>query len=110
MTSKCMCFIFRGYDVKLREIKYSTISNDELHDKVKYLIGTNRQIGPNALLPRLKEQGIVVQRERVRQSCRRVDSAGVAIRSLGRRNIKRRKYKVMGPNSLWHIDGYHKLG
>ena len=26
-----------------------------------------------------------------------------------RRTLHRRTYNVPGPNSLWHIDGYHKL-
>ena len=56
---------------------------------------------------RLQNDGICVQRERVRQAMRRVDPAGVALRS--RRAVKRRTYHVKGPNSLWHLDGNHKL-
>jgi hypothetical protein len=37
----------------------------------------------------------------------RVDSRGVERRF--RRALQRRQYSVCMPNSLWHIDGYHKL-
>ncbi|XP_014670828.1 PREDICTED: uncharacterized protein LOC106811640 [Priapulus caudatus] len=37
----------------------------------------------------------------------RVDPAGVALRS--QKAIKRRTYAVEAPNSLWHLDGNHKL-
>lgn len=90
---------FSANDIKLRK-DFSDISDEDLDIMVKDIIGTNRQIGPNALLPRLKQKGVVVQRERVRQSCRRVDEVGVAMRSLGRQNIQRRKYKAIGPNAV----------
>ena len=37
----------------------------------------------------------------------RVDPLGVEQRS--RHILHRRKYHVPGPNSVWHIDGHHKL-
>ena len=55
----------------------------------------------------LDSQGIKIQRQRVRDSMLRVDENGVHYR-FGRA-IKRRSYNVQMPNSLWHIDGYHKL-
>ena len=36
-----------------------------------------------------------------------VDPCGVQQRM--RNILHRRRYKVQGPNSLWHIDGNHKL-
>ena len=37
----------------------------------------------------------------------RVDPVGIVFRRT--RVINRRIYQVNGPNSLWHIDGHHKL-
>ena len=40
---------------------------------------------------------------------RRVDLEGVVYRRMTLHPVHRRKYSVPAPNSLWHIDGYHKL-
>ena len=48
-----------------------------------------------------------IQRQRVRMSMQRVNAVGVSMRTVHR--MQRRTYKVAGPNSLWHIDGNHKL-
>jgi len=50
---------------------------------------------------------VQVSRQNVRDSVLRIDPAGVALRTTER--IQRRTYSVAGPNSLWHIDGNHKL-
>ncbi|XP_053281934.1 uncharacterized protein LOC128443164 isoform X2 [Pleuronectes platessa] len=57
----------------------------------------------------LKAQGINIQRQRVQESMRRVDPNGVVVRTLQLNPQRRRKYFVPAPNSLWHIDGNHKL-
>ena len=56
---------------------------------------------------RLKGDGIMVSRRRIRESLKRVDPFGVEARL--RNVLHRRKYSVQSPNYLWHIDGYHKL-
>ncbi len=38
----------------------------------------------------------------------RIDPEGAAYRAMSHR-LQRRVYRVAGPNSLWHIDGNHKL-
>ena len=55
----------------------------------------------------LRSQGYKIQRQRIRDSIRRVDPIGVQLQS--RRNLHQRMYQVESPNSLWHLDGYHKL-
>lgn len=47
--------------------------------------------------------------QRVQECMRRVDPQGVLMRSLQLNPRRRRKYSVPAPNSLWHIDGNHKL-
>lgn len=55
----------------------------------------------------MESRGIHVQRERVRASLHRVDSLN--IRARLQHVVERRQYRVPGPNSLWHINGNHKL-
>ncbi|MEQ2186507.1 hypothetical protein GOODEAATRI_029239 [Goodea atripinnis] len=40
---------------------------------------------------------------------RRLDPRGVLMRTLQLNPRRRRRYSVPEPNSLWHIDGNHKL-
>ncbi|KAJ7764735.1 hypothetical protein B0H16DRAFT_1219359, partial [Mycena metata] len=47
-----------------------------------------------------------VQKERVRESLKRVDGLGQLLRTS---DIRRRTYSVPRPNYLWHCDGHHKL-
>lgn len=55
----------------------------------------------------LKSRDIRVPRWRVRTILREIDPKGTCIR--WRTTMKRRKYNVKYPNSLWHIDGNHKM-
>ena len=63
--------------------------------------------GQNSYDGYLRGKGIKIQRHRVRASLSRVDPMGVQRRL--RRALHRRIYSVPMPNSLWHIDGHHKL-
>ena len=62
--------------------------------------------GERLLIGHLAARGIIVQRVRVCASIHRVDPENTAIR---RSVTIRRSYHVQGPNSLWHVDGNHKL-
>jgi hypothetical protein len=62
-------------------------------------------IGCKAMLE--SEMGIFVPRWRVEDCLRSVDPEGAARRLA--RIIYRREYYVPYVNSLWHIDGHHKL-
>ena len=55
----------------------------------------------------LRRLGILLPRAKIRASIHRVDPINTAIRRSI--TIRRRVYCVDGPNSLWHIDGHHKL-
>ena len=55
----------------------------------------------------LKSLGLRVQQKRVGKALVRVDPKTSKIRWACL--IKRRKYQVPGPNSLWHADGHHSL-
>ena len=53
------------------------------------------------------EHGLITTRETVRKVLKIVDPEGVERRL--RHRLKRRQYKVKGPNYIWYIDGYDKL-
>ena len=55
----------------------------------------------------LLSNGMKIQRARVHGSMLRIDPYGMQRRL--RRVLHRRKYSVPMPNSLWHLDGNHKL-
>lgn len=59
------------------------------------------------MIGHLRSNGIRVPRCRVRASIHRVDPVNTAIRR--RLTVRRRVYYAEGPNSVWHIDGHHKL-
>lgn len=68
----------------------------------------NDQLGSEAVRAQLRAEGILVQRCRVRSSMHRVNPRAAALRAMCQR-LRRRSYRVAGPNSLWHLDGNHKL-
>ena len=100
-------FVCREYDIPLRG-RYSDLTDTALDDTLRGLIGLNSNVGSEGARARLQSQGINMQRRRVRAAMERIDPAGVAIHAL-QPTLQRRTYAAAGPNSLWHIDGNHKL-
>ncbi|XP_055028864.2 uncharacterized protein [Misgurnus anguillicaudatus] len=84
------------------------MSDSDLDNQVRELVGGNDELGAESVRARLAGQGIIVQRHRVRQSLIRTNPVGAAQRVTTRR-LHRRVYKVAGPNALWHLDSNHKL-
>ena len=68
-----------------------------------------RNVTPNIgqTMGALRSQVIRVQRCRIRHLLRAIDPLGTILRF--NQAIYRRKYSVPRPNSLWHIDGNHKM-
>ena len=85
-------------------IQYDDISDSDLDSIVIQFVLTFPSAGQKTLEGNLRSQGYRIQRWRIRESLLRIDPWGVEQRS--RRVLHRR---VRGPNSLWHIDGYHKF-
>lgn len=81
---------------------------DELDELVTEVVAGNDRLGPESVRATLRARGVRVQRRRVRESMIRTNPGAAALRSLMQRP-QRRSYNVQGPNSLWHIDGNHKL-
>lgn len=80
----------------------------DLDDIVRDIVGGNDLIGPEFVRASLRSRGLLVQRSRVRESMLRINPGAAATRALLHRP-QRRVYHVAGPNSLWHLDGNHKL-
>ena len=97
----------RLQDLHIQLSDYTAISDDDLDELVKRITLLHPRCGEKMVLGLIRSQGYKIQKERVRQSLHRVDPIGVALRS--RRVLHRRLYKVPSPNSIWHLDGYHKL-
>ncbi|XP_062342184.1 uncharacterized protein LOC134039976 [Osmerus eperlanus] len=88
--------------------RFSDLSDTALDDNVKDLVAGNDRLGPESVRAQLRAEGIRVQRRRVRDSMLRVNPRAAALRAMSQR-LHRRSYRVAGQNSLWHLDGNHKL-
>lgn len=86
---------------------YSTLSDQELDHLVLQLKYDYPSSGYRVIDGILRSQGFRIQQNRIRSCMQRIDPNGAIVRWFD--TIHRRKYKVQGPLSLWHIDGNHKL-
>ena len=89
------------------EDQRTDITNDELDNQIREILQLTPYSGESYVRGSLKSRNIHVQRSRIRQSLRRIDGVGCAVRR--RYAICRRTYNVTSSNSLWHIDSNHKL-
>ena len=88
-------------------VSFSEISDKDLDNLVIKLAATFPNAGQNTLAGYLQSCNLRIQKQRIRDTMARIDPEGTALRT---RNIfHRREYRVQGPNSLWHVDGNHKL-
>ena len=94
-------------ELSVRCFDFSTISDADLDSLVQRIVLLHPQAGEKTVSGQLKSQGYKIQRQRIRDSITRVDPIGVQLRST--RSLHRREYHVESPNSVWHLDGYHKL-
>jgi len=90
-----------------QDVRYTSITDFDLDRTVESIKQVHPNDGERLLIGHLTRLGIVVPRARVRGSIHRVDPISTAVRRSVA--IRRRVYWVRGPNSLWHIDGHHKL-
>ena len=87
--------------------RYAVITDDELDNLVGEITRASPLTGEKTVNGKLRCQGIYLQRWRIRESLHRVDPMRIEFRK--RRVLHRRFYSVKSPNSLWHLDGHHKL-
>lgn len=86
---------------------FTDISDEQLRLAMELVRNVTPNIGQTRMMGALRSQGIRVQRYRVRHMLRVIDPLGTILR--WNQAIYRRKYSVPRPNSLWHIDGNHKM-
>ena len=89
------------------EATYTAIDDADLDRVIESIKETSPNDGERMMMGHLARLGIIVPRVRIRSSIHRVDPINTAIRRSV--TVRRRVYHVEGPNSLWHIDGNHKL-
>ncbi|XP_039866533.1 uncharacterized protein LOC120720812 [Simochromis diagramma] len=88
---------------------YSSLSDDETDNLIAAIKQESKNLGYRMVKGRLRALGHRVQWNRVWDSMRRVDSAGILERMANLGCVVRRTYSVPGPLSLLHIDTNHKL-
>ncbi|KAJ7053160.1 hypothetical protein C8F01DRAFT_996937 [Mycena amicta] len=84
----------------------SDMTDDDLDLLLLRLRIHYRRAGIRMLHGMLLRLGHRVPHERIRQSLLRIDPVR---RIFERIRIRRREYRVLGPNSLWHHDGQHGM-
>jgi hypothetical protein len=98
----------RRADFGMLEDPSADLSDEDLLAFVSDMRSTTHTVGESLVTGSLRSRGYRVSRERVRQALRSSDPLSSALRWPGGLT-HRRPYSVAGPNSLWHIDGHHKL-
>ena len=94
------------YNLSVRS-HYSDIDDEELNRTVKDIKEQFPNCGYRMMDGLLRQRGINIQQMRVREVMQNTDPNGTVVHFADL--IQRRKYHVPGPQSLWHIDGNHKL-
>lgn len=89
------------------DYSFSTLPDGDLDKIVRAYRQSRPESGIRYLVGFLRSRGLRIQKARVISSISRVDPLGRVLH--GRTAIRRRKYEVARPNSLWHLDGHHKL-
>jgi hypothetical protein len=93
--------------VKDAGIQLANISDDELDSIISQFQSDHPNCGQQLILGHLRDKGISVQRNRLRDSVARTDPLRRLVK--WHQVISRRTYSVKRSNSLWHIDGHHSL-
>jgi len=88
-------------------LRWTSLNDTYMKEIMREIMTLTPGIGQTCMLGALRSRGVKVQHWRVRALLREIDPIGTVLRWQG--PISRRKYNVRCPNSLWHIDGNHKL-
>lgn len=106
LSLRQLCRILRRLGLYRRKMKDSLPTIIELVEQE--LSGSGRDLGYRSMHERLKRiHHVVTDRESVRLILQHLDPEGVQLRR--QRRLRRRSYRVPGPNYLWHLDGWDKL-
>ena len=91
----------------LTDHEFTDISNVELQTCIERIVHTMPDAEQNMVKGILRGEGIHVSVTRIRECISEVNPINTTLRWAT--PISRREYNVASPNSLWHIDGNHKL-
>ena len=86
---------------------HTHLLDTELDDVIRSLKQDHPNDGEVLMQGHLVRMRIRVTRQALRNSIHRVDHINVILRR--RTVVRRRVYSVPFPNSVWHIDGHHKI-
>lgn len=86
---------------------HSLMSSSDIDQVVTDIKRDHPNDGEVMMQGHLTRLGINITRSKLRESIHRVDHESTRERLS--HVVKRRQYSVEAPNSLWHIDGHHKL-
>ena len=87
---------------------FSSMADSQLDEIIReYLREHGSTTGQTYIAGYIRSLGLRIQRRRIRESMARVDPRNTALRWAC--VVRRRKYSVPWPNSLWHLDGHHSL-
>ena len=90
-----------------QELSWSSISDNDPKQIMCDIQTLTPGIGQTRMLGALWSRALKIERWRVRQCLREIDPGGTVLR--WQQVIQRRSYHVRSPNSLWHLDGNHKM-
>ena len=105
MSERTLRSRLRSYGLKRRQPDYNI---DEIRELIQEkLRGPACMGGYRSIWHALRISGYQVPRRVVEQLMRELDPEGIEIQRS--RRLRRRTYRVPGPNYCWHTDGYDKL-
>ena len=105
MSERTLRSRLRSYGLKRRQPHYNI---DEIRELIQEkLRGPACMGGYRSIWHALRISGYQVPRRVVEKLMRELDPEGIEIRRS--RRLRRRTYRVPGPNYCWHTDGYDKL-
>ncbi len=87
--------------------RFTDISDQQLEEVVQAIQMRHPHTRQSLIQGHLVSQGIRVPRRRLEDVLQRLDPIRWSTR--WHEVIRRRTYRVPGPNSLWHVDGHHSL-
>lgn len=83
-------------------VSYTNMDDDELDSHLRQILRSCPSMGERMAGGALRARGIRIQRQRLRDSMRRIDPVGRLMRRL--QVMRRRVYRVEGPNALWFVN------
>ena len=87
--------------------RFTDITDGNLRIVIQEIYDRHVHCGVVMMMGHLRSQGVIVQRQRVRNIMQEIDPANCALRWSMR--IRRRVYSVPTANYLWHLDTHHAL-